>query len=174
MISSDTQERVEYPGTLTWTVSDESVATVDSNGRVTPLKAGFTWVTVHSENGDLDADCQVFVLFSDVDNPGAYFYNPVYWAVSQGITSGTSATTFSPYNSCTRAQVMAFLYKAKGSPDVSVDNPFTDVRESDYFYKPVLWAVSEGITSGTSATTFSPYNSCTRAQVMAFLYKAFG
>ena len=174
VISSDTQERVEYPGTLTWTVSDESVATVDSNGRVTPLKAGFTWVTVHSENGDLDADCQVFVLFSDVDNPGAYFYNPVYWAVSQGITSGTSATTFSPYNSCTRAQVMAFLYKAKGSPDVSVDNPFTDVRESDYFYKPVLWAVSEGITSGTSATTFSPYNSCTRAQVMAFLYKAFG
>ena len=112
--------------------------------------------------------------FSDVNDPTAYFYQPVYWAVEYGITSGTSATTFSPYNSCTRAQVMAFLYKAMGSPEVSGSNPFTDVKESDYFYKPVLWAVSQGITSGTSATTFSPYNPCTRAQVMSFLYKAMG
>ena len=113
-------------------------------------------------------------IFSDNGDPDAYFHDAVYWAVDQGITSGKTATTFAPYDSCTRAQVMAFLYKASGSPEVSGENPFTDVKESDYFYKPVLWAVSQGITSGTSPTTFSPYNTCTRAQVMAFLYKANG
>ena len=112
--------------------------------------------------------------FEDVTDPGAYYYTPVYWAVERGITSGKTATTFAPYDSCTRAQVMAFLYKAMGSPAVSGSNPFTDVKESDYFYKPVLWAVENKITSGTSATTFGPYNTCTRAQVMAFLYKANG
>ena len=112
--------------------------------------------------------------FDDVSDPTAYYYTPVYWAVDNGITSGTSATTFSPNNSCTRGQVMAFLYKAKGSPAVSGSNPFTDVKESDYFYNAVLWAVANGITSGTSATTFSPYKTCTRAQVMTFLYKAMG
>ena len=116
----------------------------------------------------------ITVEFEDVKDPSSYFYIPVYWAVSQGITSGKTATTFAPYDSCTRAQVMSFLYKAMGSPEVSGSNPFTDVKESDYFYKPVLWAVSQGITSGTSATTFSPYNPCTRAQVMSFLYKAMG
>ena len=112
--------------------------------------------------------------FVDVTDPSAYYYTPVYWAVERGITSGKTATTFAPYDSCTRAQVMAFLYKAMGSPAVSGSNPFTDVKESDYFYKPVLWAVENKITSGTSATTFGPYNTCTRAQVMAFLYKANG
>ena len=112
--------------------------------------------------------------FEDVADPAAYYYNAVYWAVDNGITAGKTATTFAPYDSCTRAQVMAFLYKAMGSPSVSGANPFTDVKESDYFYAPVLWAVSQGITSGTSATTFSPYSTCTRAQVMAFLYKAKG
>ena len=112
--------------------------------------------------------------FADVKDPSVYFYQPVYWAVEYGITSGTSATTFSPYNPCTRAQVMAFLWKAMGATEVEGSNPFTDVKEIDYFYKPVLWAVENNITSGTSATTFSPYNTCTRAQVMAFLYKAMG
>ncbi len=112
--------------------------------------------------------------FTDV-RPDDYFYKPVLWAVAKGITSGTSATTFSPYNACTRGQVMTFLWKALGSPEPNtMNNPFTDVKSSDYFYKPVLWAVENGITSGTSATTFSPYNACTRGQVMTFLWKALG
>ena len=125
--------------------------------------SGLTWIPIDSG-----------VRFIDVSDSSEYFFDPVYWAVDRGITSGTSATTFSPYSPCTRGQVMSFLYKASGSPEVNGANPFTDVKESDYFYKPVLWAVENKITSGTSATTFSPYNTCTRAQVMAFLYKAKG
>ena len=161
-------------GTITWTSSNREIAAVNNNGVVTAKAVGTVTIHAQNENEDLSADCTVHVLFEDVADTGAYFYTPVYWAVGKGITSGTSATTFSPYNSCTRGQVMAFLYKAMGSPEVSSSNPFTDVKESDYFYKPVLWAVSQGITSGTSATTFSPYNPCTRAQVMSFLYKAMG
>ena len=156
----------------TWSSSDESVAKVDGNGTVTAIKYGSATITGRSRGKGLS--CSVNVLFSDVADETAYFYAPVYWAAASGITSGSSPSTFSPYNACTRAQVMAFLYKAKGSPAVSGSNPFIDVKESDYFYKPVLWAVSQGITNGTSATTFSPYNTCTRAQVMAFLYKASG
>lgn len=91
--------------------------------------------------------------------------------MEKGITSGTSATTFSPNQSCTRGQIVTFLYKAAGSPSVSGSNPFKDVKSGDYFYSPVLWAVKNGITSGTSATTFSPSQSCTRGQIVTFLYK---
>ena len=108
--------------------------------------------------------------FRDV-MPDAYYYKAVLWAVENGITSGTSTTTFSPEQSCTRGQIMTFLYKAAGSPSVSGSNPFRDVKNSDYFYNPVLWAVKNNITSGTSATTFSPNQSCTRAQIVTFLYK---
>ena len=82
--------------------------------------------------------------FTDVKE-GDYFYKPVLWAVSQGITSGTSPTTFNSYKPCTRAQVMSFLYKTMGSPEVSGATPFTDVTTTDYFYKPVLWAVSQAL-----------------------------
>ncbi len=108
--------------------------------------------------------------FTDV-KPDAYYYKAVLWAVEKGITSGTSATTFSPNQSCTRGQIVTFLYKAAGSPSVSGSNPFKDVKSGDYFYSPVLWAVKNGITSGTSATTFSPSQSCTRGQIVTFLYK---
>ena len=108
--------------------------------------------------------------FTDV-KPDAYYYKAVLWAVEKGITSGTSATTFSPNQSCTRGQIVTFLYKAAGSPSVSGSNPFKDVKSGDYFYNPVLWAVKNGITSGTSATTFSPSQSCTRGQIVTFLYK---
>ena len=174
VVNVDTGETVDSSAGLIWTSEDETVATVDSNGTVSAHQVGGTTIAVKTADESVNLICTLQVLFSDVADTEAYFFNPVMWAVSNGITSGTSATTFGPYNQCTRAQVMTFLYKASGSPDVSGENPFTDVKEGDYFYKPVLWAVSQGITSGTSATTFSPYNPCTRAQVMAFLYKASG
>ena len=99
------------------------------------------------------------------------------WAVAHDpqITNGTSATTFSPTNTCTRGQVVTFLWRAMGSPEpTSTENPFADVKETDYFYKAVLWAKETGVTSGTSATTFNPGGGCTRAQVVTFLWRAEG
>ena len=104
-----------------------------------------------------------------------YFYNAVLWAAENGITQGTSATEFSPLATCTRGQVVTFLWRAAGSPKMSgIKNPFQDVKSTDYFYDPVLWAVEKGITQGTSATTFSPGEACTRAQVVTFLWRSAG
>ena len=104
-----------------------------------------------------------------------YFYKPVLWAREKGITSGKTATSFEPGSPCTRGQIVTFLWKAMGSPEPSTkDNPFTDVKESDYFYKPVQWAKENGVTSGTGAATFSPGKTCTRAQAMTFLWIASG
>ena len=110
--------------------------------------------------------------FDDVKD-GEYYYNPVLWAVENGVTNGASKDAFGPKNTCTRGQVVTFLWRAAGSPEPkSKTNPFTDVKTTDYFYKAVLWAVENGITNGTSDTTFSPGNTCTRAHVVTFLYRA--
>ena len=112
--------------------------------------------------------------FTDVPS-GAYYEDAVVWAVKKGITSGTSATTFNPDGSCTRAQAVTFLWRAAGSPEPkSAAMPFTDVPAGSYFEKAVLWAVENGITKGTSDTTFSPDDSCTRAQIVTFLWRAGG
>jgi hypothetical protein len=112
--------------------------------------------------------------FTDVKE-GDYFYIPVLWAVDRGITTGTSKTTFGPEKPCTRAQVVTFLWRAFGSPEPeNGNNPFTDVAEGTYYYKAVLWAVEQGITTGTSKTTFGPDKTCTRGQVATFLYRAQG
>jgi len=93
--------------------------------------------------------------------------------LQNGVTSGTTATTFAPNDTCTRGQVVTFLWRAKGSPEPSsTSNPFADVRSSDYYYKAVLWAVEQDITSGTSATAFSPYETCTSGQVLTFLWRS--
>ena len=95
--------------------------------------------------------------------------------MEQKITSGTSATTFSPDASCTRAQMVTFLWRAAGSPKVeNGKNPFVDVKADAYYYDAVLWAVEKGVTSGTSATTFSPDATVTRGQTVTFLYRANG
>ena len=113
-------------------------------------------------------------VFTDVPT-SAYYYDAVLWAVENGVTEGTSATTFSPDMSCTRAQMVTFLWRAAGSPEpVTTTNPFTDVNSGVYYYDAVLWAVEQGITSGTSATTFAPDATCTRAQTVTFLYRAAG
>lgn len=114
------------------------------------------------------------VSFRDV-NQSDYYYDAVQWAVEKGITEGTSATTFSPDASCTRAQMVTFLYRAAGSPaPKSTVNPFTDVSANDYYYNAVLWAVENGITTGVSADRFAPGATVSRAQTVTFLYRANG
>ena len=110
--------------------------------------------------------------FLDVPDD-AYYFDPVMWAVKNGVTDGTSAITFSPNDPCTRAHAVTFLWRAYGSPEpTATENPFSDVSTDNYFYKAVLWAVEQGITLGTSETTFSPNAPCTRAQIVTFLYRA--
>ena len=114
------------------------------------------------------------VSFRDV-NQSDYYYDAVQWAVEKGITEGTSATTFSPDASCTRAQMVTFLYRAAGSPaPKSTVNPFKDVSSSDYYYNAVLWAIENGITTGVSADRFAPGATVSRAQTVTFLYRANG
>ena len=103
-----------------------------------------------------------------------FYYESVLWAVRNGITSGTSEVTFSPAGECMRAQIVTFLWRAAGCPIVEAENPFTDVKETDFYYDAVLWAVKEGITSGTSADTFSPFRTCSRAEVVTFLWRVGG
>ena len=107
--------------------------------------------------------------FKDVKSSD-WYYNAVQWAVSEGITNGTSKTTFSPSKTCNRAEIVTFLWNQAGKPSVSASNPFKDVKSSDWYYKAVQWAVKKGVTSGTSKTTFSPTKACTRAQIVTFMY----
>lgn len=109
--------------------------------------------------------------FVDVKQ-GDYYYDAVQWAVGKKITSGTSATTFTPDGICTRAQTVTFLWRSQGSPKAAgAENPFTDVSKDAYYYDAVLWAVAQGITNGTSATTFSPDATVTRGQTATFLWR---
>lgn len=112
--------------------------------------------------------------FDDVASD-AYYYDAVLWAVQSGVTSGYGDGTFRPDTTCSRAQIMTFLWRANGSPEPNATiNPFTDVSADVYYYKAVLWAVEQDITTATTSTTFSPNNGCTRAQAMTFLYRANG
>lgn len=111
--------------------------------------------------------------FTDVAED-SYYYKAVLWAVEKGIAKGTSETTFSPNDTCTRGQTVAFLYRYANSPAVSGSNSFADVSETAYYYNATLWAMSEKVTEGTSATTFSPNDLCTRGQIVTFLYRYMG
>ena len=150
---------------------DKAVKLTEKNGKYTftmpagkvTVSAAFKAAAPASENP-----------FTDVPS-GAYYEDAVIWAVKKDITSGTSATTFNPDGSCTRAQAVTFLWRAAGSPETkSAAMPFTDVPAGSYFEKAVLWAVENGITKGTSDTTFSPDAFCTRAQIVTFLWRAGG
>ena len=112
-------------------------------------------------------------VFVDVKT-GDYFYDAVLWAVEKGITNGTSAETFSPEDPCTRAQIVTFLWRAAGSPVVNYAMDLSDVAGDAYYAEAVRWALSEGITTGTSADQFSPDATCTREQAVTFLYRAAG
>ena len=108
--------------------------------------------------------------FTDVP-VGSYYYDAVLWAVENGITKGTSDTTFSPNMTCSRAQIVAFLWRSEKSPAAGTANPFADVKSTAYYAGAVLWAVREDITKGTTSTTFSPDADCTRAQIVTFLWR---
>ena len=142
-----------------------------------------TVVTITMTNGDVerfyvydgedgeDGETVVTPIFNDVPAT-AYYADAVAWAVANGITGGTAENTFSPDAPCTRAQVVTFLWRAMGSPEPRSAGTFTDVNASSYYAKAVRWALENGITSGTSATTFDPNGVCTRAQVVTFLMRA--
>lgn len=173
------------PGSVAWELPDTT--TVVAN-------RAYTWIFTPGDTTNYESISGEIVLYNFVDTPYFpgiigdsskfnfhdvtrfdYFYDAVKWAVDHDITSGTGRFTFSPNAVCTRAQTVTFLWRAAGSPrPVSTVNPFTDVHYGDYFYQAVLWAVENGITMGTSATTFSPDATVTRAQVVTFLWRANG
>ena len=111
--------------------------------------------------------------FADVATD-AYYYDAVKWAVEKGVTNGVSETLFGPDQACTRAQIVTFLWRAAGSPEPKSGSSFADVATDAYYAKAVAWAVENGITKGTSETTFHPDETCTRAQGVTFLYRALG
>ena len=109
--------------------------------------------------------------FSDV-RPGKYYSKAVLWAVENQITAGLTADTFGPEEPCTRAQVVTFLWRANNKPEDYADiSGFQDVNAGKYYYDPVRWAVQAGVTQGTSTDAFSPDESCTRGQIVTFLYR---
>ena len=155
--------------TVTDSEGNELSLTDNGNGAYTfTMPSGKVEIHVtFTEDGSLNP-------FQDV--PGdAYYFEAVNWAVANNVTNGTSETTFSPNVGCTRAQVVTFLWRAAGQPEPTEGtNPFTDVKEGTYYYKAVLWAVEKGITNGTSETTFDPDETCTRGQIVTFLWRREG
>ena len=169
-------------GTVVYSVDDPTIAVVDDEGNITGLAEGTTALTATILPSGRTVSIQVNVdggrenPFTDVEE-GKFYYEPVLWAYYHDpqITAGTSATTFSPNDTCTRAQVVTFLWRAAGAPEPeTTENPFEDVKEGKYYYKAVLWAAETGVTSGTGKTTFSPDDGCTRAQVVTFLWRFAG
>ena len=112
------------------------------------------------------------MIFEDVADD-AYYRDAVLWAVENGITSGTSDTTFSPDRECTRAQIVSFLWRYEGMPRTVTERKFDDVKRGAYYENSVKWADFYSITKGTSETAFSPDNGCTREQMVTFLYRLF-
>ena len=156
----------------------ETLTVTDKNGNELTLKDkgnGKYTFTMPAGKVEVKAtfmeDNSMLNFFYDVPN-GAYFYEAVKWAVDKGITNGLSDTMFGPYESCTRAQIVTFLWRAAGSPEPKTVSSFTDVPASAYYAKAVAWAVENGITNGMTETTFAPDATCTRGQSVTFLYRA--
>jgi hypothetical protein len=162
-------------GTLTVTDSTGKALTLTQTGAYTytfVMPAGTISIqSTFVETSDEEEPDEEEPVFTDVDQ-NAYYAEAVAWAVANEITKGTSETTFSPDDDCTRAQVVTFLWRYAGKPEPTItENPFTDVEEGTDYYKAILWAYENGITIGTSDTTFSPEETCTRAQVVTFLWR---
>ena len=156
----------------------ETLTVTDKNGNELTLKDkgdGKYTFTMPAGKVEVKAtfmeDNSVLNFFYDVPN-GAYFYEAVKWAVENGITTGVGNDLFAPEQSCTRAQIVTFLWRAAGSPEPKTASSFTDVPVSTYYAKAVAWAVENGITNGMTETTFAPNETCTRGQSVTFLYRA--
>ena len=167
---------------VAFSVADVNIARME-NGKLLGVAEGETTVYATHVATGTTVSVPVRVSGAVKENPfedveeGSYCYDPVLWAYYHDpqITAGTSETTFSPDDPCTRGQVVTFLWRAAGCPEPeAATSPFTDVPDGEYFTKPVLWAAESGITDGTSDTTFSPDNTCTREQVVTFLWRAAG
>ena len=161
-----------YEDAVVWAVgkgitSGTNATTFDPNGTCTRAQAvTFLWRAAGSPTPKTK-----LMPFPDVPI-GSYYWNAVLWAIEQGITEGTSYLTFSPNDSCTRAQIVTFLWRAKGNPAVSGNAPFTDVAPDAYYAAAVTWAEKNGITGGIGNGLFGSNNTCTRAQIVTFLYRA--
>ena len=156
----------------------ETLTVTDKNGdelKLTDKGNGKYTFTMPGSKVEVKAtfmeDNSVFNFFYDVPND-AFFYEAVKWAVKSGVTNGLSDTMFGPYESCTRAQIVTFLWRAAGSPEPKTASSFADVPASAYYAKAVAWAVENGITNGMTETTFAPDATCTRGQSVTFLYRA--
>lgn len=146
----------------------------DYSGKYTVRVTGLTTTSGKDATIEYTVDFQSLLPFDDISE-SKFYYTPVLWAVENGITKGITATQFGPGTTCTRNQVVTFLWRAAGSPEpTSTHNPFTDVKSTDFCYKAVLWAVEKGITKGISATEFGPKQQCTRGQVATFLWRTLG
>ena len=168
----DVPEGSYYEEAVDWAV-EKGITTGTGNNYFTPdgictraQAVTFLWRVAGSPTPKTEA-----MVFEDVLD-GSYYYEAVLWAVENGITVGTSATTFSPELTCSRAHIVTFLWRAANSPSVKMANPFTDVAADAYYIDAVLWAVKHKITVGTTLSTFSPDEGCTRAQIVTFLYRA--
>ncbi len=161
-----------YEDAVIWAVdkgitTGTSATTFNPNGICTRAQAvTFLWRAAGSP-----AVKSAVMPFTDV-KAGSYYYDAVLWAVEQGITKGTSDTMFSPDATCTRAQIVTFLWRSQKSPAAGTANPFADVAADTYYIDAVLWAVKHNITVGTTVSIFSPDEECTRAQIVTFLYRA--
>ena len=161
-----------YYDAVLWAVENgittgASASRFDPNGICTRAQAvTFLWRAAGSPNPETRT-----MPFTDVP-VGSYYYDAVLWAVENGITKGTSETRFSPDDTCSRAQIVTFLWRSQKSPAAGTANPFTDVNASAYYADAVLWAVKEDVTKGTTNTTFSPDANCTRAQIVTFIWRA--
>ena len=156
----------------------ETLTVTDKNGdelKLTDKGNGKYTFTMPGSKVEVKAtfmeDNSVFNFFYDVPND-AFFYEAVKWAVKSGVTNGLSDTMFGPYESCTRAQIVTFLWRAAGSPEPKTASSFTDVPANAYYAKAVAWAVENGITNGMTATMFAPDATCTRGQSVTFLHRA--
>ena len=171
---TDVPANAYYADAVTWTVRNgvtkgTTETTFSPNASCTRAQAvTFLWRAAGSPEPASTRN-----PFTDVKSD-AYYYKAVLWAVEKGITVGTTDTTFSPNATCTRAQIVTFLWRDSGSEAVQTAVPFEDVKRGMYYYNAVTWAVKNGITSGTTATAFSPNNDCTRAQIVTFLYRFLG
>ena len=160
-----------YEDAVIWAVdkgitTGTSATTFNPNGICTRAQAvTFLWRAAGSPAAKSSA-----MPFADV-KAGSYYETAVLWAVENGITKGTSDTMFSPDATCTRAQIVTFLWRSQKSPAAGMANPFADVKSTAYYADAVLWAVKADITKGTTSTTFSPNADCTRAQIVTFLWR---